>query len=71
MKDAKKTVAETSSSLGLGECFSALEQHLSHAIETIDEIKVLKPARTELKKYRLAIAAIERQIKLFEKDRRI
>lgn len=68
MKESKKSVSSRSISLGLDAQFLTLESQLSHVIDTIDGIKPLKPARKELKKIRLAVAALQRQIQLYEKD---
>ena len=60
MKEIKKTSGKSSDTLGLDSCFDALEQNLSLAIDTLDDVKSLKSARKELKNYRLAISAIRR-----------
>jgi len=71
MKETKIDVVPNPAQLGLDTCFETLVANLTHAIDTLDDIKVLKPARKELKKYRLAIAAIQRQVRLYEKDNKI
>lgn len=70
MKEVKVVVSTTRESLGLDECFAALTTQLTHAIDALDDIKSLKPARKELKRYRTAIGAIQRQVQLYEKDRK-
>lgn len=70
MKEARKAVERQNSGLGLDACFEGLQEQLTRAIESLDGIKSLKSARKELKKYRLAISAIKRQVKLYEKDAR-
>ncbi len=68
MKEVKKAGGKRSADLDLDSTFKSLEENLTHLIDTLDDIKALKPARKELKRYRTAICALQRQVRLFEKE---